>query len=251
MKFFKKWKFGKSMFTRVFDFLNFNKRAISFKYREKLQIALTLFAGTLIIFILYMIGELNLTNNRYLELQQQTEEMNKQHKIYIDTIIGDYEEQIKNLNIEIEVKTNKIEEQREKIRQLEEQLNIKKQLSSESSVSRGDYPPSHNAEKTGWMNFQMTHYQPFCSSGCIGITATGVDVSNTIYHNGMRVIAVDPSVIPLGSTVEIKYEDGRIIQATAQDTGGAIKGNIVDLLVENTQIAIREGRKNVQIRILK
>ena len=41
-----------------------------------------------------------------------------------------------------------------------------------------------------------------------------------------RTIAVDPDVIPLGSTVLI---DGQ--EYIAEDTGGAIRGNIIDMFV--------------------
>jgi 3D (Asp-Asp-Asp) domain-containing protein len=43
------------------------------------------------------------------------------------------------------------------------------------------------------------------------------------------VIAVDPDVIPLGSEVYIAFKDGTGMHATAEDTGGAIKGNRIDV----------------------
>lgn len=43
------------------------------------------------------------------------------------------------------------------------------------------------------------------------------------------VIAVDPSVIPLGSRVYIQYPDGHGEYAVASDTGGAIKGHRIDV----------------------
>src|SRR5690606_1324618 len=45
--------------------------------------------------------------------------------------------------------------------------------------------------------FEATFYTAFCPTGCTGITATGIDVRNTIYYEGKRIIAVDPKVIPL------------------------------------------------------
>ncbi len=61
-----------------------------------------------------------------------------------------------------------------------------------------------------------------------------------------KVIAVDPSVIPLGSKV---YVEG-YGYATAADTGGAIKGNRVDIFVPNEQDAVNWGVKNVKVQIL-
>ncbi len=62
-----------------------------------------------------------------------------------------------------------------------------------------------------------TSYDPNCY-GCSGTTALGLKA-------GYGVIAVDPKVIPLGSKV---YVPGYGV-AIAGDTGGAIKGNVVDL----------------------
>ena len=51
-----------------------------------------------------------------------------------------------------------------------------------------------------------------------------------------RTIAVDPEVIPLGSEVMI---DGKVY--IAEDTGGAIKGNKIDLFVGTEADAIQYG----------
>ncbi|MED4172586.1 3D domain-containing protein [Halalkalibacterium halodurans] len=100
-----------------------------------------------------------------------------------------------------------------------------------------------------WMTFEATAYTAYCD-GCIGITKTGVDVRNTTHYNGLRVIAVDPAVIPLGSTVEIRYADGSTERVTAQDTGGAIRGNKIDILRSSRDKAVQFGRQNVEIRIV-
>ena len=60
------------------------------------------------------------------------------------------------------------------------------------------------------------------------------------------VIAVDPSFIPLGTRV---YVEG-YGYAIAADTGGAIKGNIIDLCMDSTAEAIQWGRRNVTVYIL-
>lgn len=73
------------------------------------------------------------------------------------------------------------------------------------------------------------------------ITATGID----LWVNPMCV-AVDPSVIPLGSMVEVP---GYGI-AIAGDTGGAIKGYKVDLHFKTTKEAINWGRRTVTIHVL-
>ncbi|MGL3988405.1 3D domain-containing protein [Bacillus [licheniformis] CMCC 63516] len=108
------------------------------------------------------------------------------------------------------------------------------------------------ATKTSaWRTFTMTAYTAFCAEGCTGITKTGVDVSHSIYYEGSRVIAVDPSVIALGSTVEVRLADGSSFRAKAIDTGGAIKGARLDLLVSSESDAVQFGRQSVELRVIK
>lgn len=102
-----------------------------------------------------------------------------------------------------------------------------------------------------WKTFEATAYTAFCAEGCTGITKTGVDVSHSIYYEGARVIAVDPSVIALGSTVEVRLADGSSFRAKAIDTGGAIKGARLDLLVANEADAVQFGRQSVELRVIK
>ena len=95
-----------------------------------------------------------------------------------------------------------------------------------------------------------THYSPTCD-GCSGITATGIDVTRTIYDNGLRIIAVDPGVILLGSIVRVKYADGTTFKAIAGDVGGMIKGNRIDVLVASENEAYQLGKQTVTVTILK
>ena len=100
------------------------------------------------------------------------------------------------------------------------------------------------AEPTGGKEFYVsaTAYTASCT-GCSGITATGINLKT---NPGLKVIAVDPSVIPLGSKVWVEGYGNAI----AGDTGGAIKGNKIDLFMANQSDAISFGRKQVKVRIL-
>lgn len=64
--------------------------------------------------------------------------------------------------------------------------------------------------------------------------------------NGLSTIAVDPSIIPLGSKVYIPGYG----EAIAADTGGAINGNIVDLYLNSHNECIQWGRQNVDVYVL-
>lgn len=87
-----------------------------------------------------------------------------------------------------------------------------------------------------------TAYTAKCE-GCSGVTATGIDLTN---NPDKKVIAVDPSVIPLGTEV---YVEG-YGKAIAGDTGGAIKGKKIDVHVPTEAKAINWGVKTVEVTIL-
>ncbi|MCQ6277269.1 LysM peptidoglycan-binding domain-containing protein [Bacillus sp. V3B] len=89
---------------------------------------------------------------------------------------------------------------------------------------------------------EATAYTAECE-GCIGITKTGVDLKA---NPDEKVIAVDPSVIPLGSKV---YVEG-YGYATAEDIGGAIKGNRIDVFIPELDDALEWGRKQVNVTII-
>ncbi|PFJ49349.1 cell wall-binding protein, partial [Priestia megaterium] len=92
------------------------------------------------------------------------------------------------------------------------------------------------------MTVEATAYTANCA-GCSGTTATGVNLKS---NPNQRVIAVDPSVIPLGSKV---YVEG-YGQAVAADTGGAIKGNRIDVFVSSDSAAQDWGRRSVKITVI-
>ena len=110
-------------------------------------------------------------------------------------------------------------------------------------------PKKQEQQESKGVAFNGSYYTAKCK-GCSGITATGVDVRKTIYYNGMRVIAVDPSVIPLYSIVQVTTPH-ETFKAIALDKGGAIKGHKVDILVADTQNAIKLGRHTVYIKVLR
>lgn len=100
--------------------------------------------------------------------------------------------------------------------------------------------------------YEATAYTAFCDTGCIGITASGYDVSNTIYtSDGLRIIATDPAVVPMYSIVNVTLADGTTFKAQALDTGGAIRGNRIDILVASHAEAITLGRQAVEIEVIR
>lgn len=79
----------------------------------------------------------------------------------------------------------------------------------------------------------------------------GITASGTKAEPG--TVAVDPSVIPLGTKLYIASTDGSPDYgfATALDTGGAIKGNRIDLFMESNSDANNFGIRQVKVYILE
>lgn len=77
-----------------------------------------------------------------------------------------------------------------------------------------------------------------------GTTATGLKPVRD--PNGISTIAVDSSVIPLGSKV---FVSGYGV-AIASDTGAAINGNIIDVYFNSLEECVSWGRRSVTVEIL-
>lgn len=102
-----------------------------------------------------------------------------------------------------------------------------------SGASRGSYT------RAKVMSVEATAYLPHDGSST-GRTATGRKAA-------YGIIATDPKVIPLGTLV---FVEGYGL-ALAADTGGAIKGNRIDVCVHSRKEAMQWGRKTVKIHVFK
>lgn len=135
------------------------------------------------------------------------------------------------------------------------EIKRKNELAKQAEVAKRQAQQKKQPVTSGGQSmgsFNTSHYTAFCPEGCTGKTATGLDVSNTIYTpDGYRVVAVDPRYIPLGTIIRITYSDGTTIVAKAADTGGAIKGMKLDVLVASEAEANRLGRVSTTVSIVK
>ncbi|TFE04074.1 LysM peptidoglycan-binding and 3D domain-containing protein [Jeotgalibacillus salarius] len=112
--------------------------------------------------------------------------------------------------------------------------------STEGVSGTGGEAPSSDAVQS--MTVTATAYTAYCN-GCSGVTRTGIDLRA---NPNQKVIAVDPNVIPLGSRVWVEGYG----EAIAGDTGGAIKGNKIDLFIPSQQDALNFGVQTLDIKIL-
>lgn len=120
--------------------------------------------------------------------------------------------------------------------------NSEKASSTPNEQARQEAEPTPTAASGKEMTVTATAYTAYCE-GCSGTTYTGIDLRA---NPNQKVIAVDPSIIPLGSRVWVEGYG----EAIAGDIGGAIKGNIIDVFLEHQQEALNWGRRTVKIKVL-
>lgn len=82
---------------------------------------------------------------------------------------------------------------------------------------------------------------------------TGNHTATGTWPQEGRTIAVDPNKIPLHSRVQITCTTWPEINGTyiAEDTGGVVKGNIIDIYMDSYDQAIKWGRRDVQVMVLE
>lgn len=114
------------------------------------------------------------------------------------------------------------------------------------TTSRGGFRYSHELvmRATAYdLSYESTGKNP-------GDPGYGITASGTKAHPG--TVAVDPRVIPLGTKLYIASTDGSPDYgfATAEDTGGAIRGNKIDLFMEDSTDCNIFGIRPVKVYIL-
>lgn len=113
-----------------------------------------------------------------------------------------------------------------------------KDKSDKSSIGSGVKSAEDiDAVEAGGMSFKATAY-------CLkGRTASGSGVRRGI-------VAADPRVLPLGSTITISAGQYSGVYTVA-DTGGAVKGKKLDIWVPSCSEAIRFGKRTVKVSVSK
>lgn len=94
------------------------------------------------------------------------------------------------------------------------------------------------------LKFKSTAYN-HADAGCDMTTATGTTVRK-------GTVAVDPTVIPYGTRMFIVSADGKFVYgiATAEDCGGGVKGDHIDLYYPDLDDCWQYGRRNAMVYIL-
>lgn len=126
---------------------------------------------------------------------------------------------------------------------VEEPAKVVEEAAAVVTVENVEEPAQENIESVednyySILSMEASAYLPGDGNGA-GITATGIRAT-------YGVAAVDPSIIPLGTRLYIPGYG----EAIAADTGGAIRGYMIDLCMENYSEAMQFGRRNVTVYVL-
>jgi 3D (Asp-Asp-Asp) domain-containing protein len=108
-------------------------------------------------------------------------------------------------------------------------------LYPQAAEARISWPYGHNH----WLHFKATAY-----------SVTGETKAQTFTKEG-RTLAADPTVLPIGTLVEVRRAGPYSGQYVVQDTGEKIVGRKIDIYIASTPEAKQFGVRNVRVRILK
>ncbi|WP_300261701.1 3D domain-containing protein [Clostridium sp.] len=159
----------------------------------------------------------------------------------IESAVSTLNQLIPQLNIDSvkDTANNSVQVAKNKIESLKAEEAAKNNSANSSDISNNSSnQPSSDGKYKKTLSMEATAY----SDGML--TAMGLKPVRD--PNGISTIAVDPSVIPLGSKVYIPGYG----YAIASDTGGVIKGNIIDLYMNSHAECTSWGRRQVTLHII-
>ncbi|HFK1543422.1 TPA: 3D domain-containing protein [Bacillus cereus] len=184
--------------------------------------------------------EINNLNSNLKTVNKEKESVSKEKEVLTQEKISLTQERDalmqEKQNLESEIKVEREKNSAKKTEEYSENKEPEVQSAPQAKKDSGD-----NGYQ-GWkkMNVQATGYSNVADElGGGDVTAIGTGVR-------WGVIAVDPNIIPLGSTVYIPAFGQTFI---AEDTGGVIKGNIIDIFFNHGDQARTWGRKNIEIYV--
>lgn len=170
------------------------------------------------------------------------------------------------LRTEVQTLSTEVDARDQEIREKDEELDALKQQAEAARREAEAYKEEVSRRAARAMRMTVTEYDLSVAScgkeighPAYGLTSSGMSLAGHTLESA-RAIAVDPSVIPLGSKVRIKFDDASVQHLdgiyTAVDTGGAIQGSRIDLFFGDFQSyhpapeALQFGRREAEVILL-
>ncbi|HFD2044004.1 TPA: 3D domain-containing protein [Clostridium perfringens] len=166
----------------------------------------------------------------------------------IESAVSTLNQLIPQLNIDSvkETANNSVQAAKNKIESLkaEEAKKAEEAAKNNASNSSGTLNSTSSSQSSSDGKYKKTLSME--ATAYSGGTLTAMGLKPVRDPGGISTIAVDPSVIPLGSKVYIPGYG----YAIASDTGGVIKGNIIDLYMNSHDECTSWGRRQVTLHIV-
>lgn len=171
------------------------------------------------------------------KLNKRVDELNQKIEAR-DTKLKDLQTDYRSLEIELENSRDngrsldkKLQEQKQQEKDLRKQLETQKQETQRYK---------EEAASVVGHNFEVTYYNDY------NYTKSGRFVKDGV------TVAVDPNVISLGSWLELTFPDGSKMVRRADDTGGAVKGRVIDVYSSaSDSTLLRKGRVHgVKVKLI-
>ncbi|WP_409274999.1 3D domain-containing protein [Neobacillus sp. SCS-31] len=123
------------------------------------------------------------------------------------------------------------------------ELNQVLKLSSTEAAPAKKQAAKPAAAQKGYkeITVKATAYTGSCKN-CSGITSTGINLKK---NPNVKVISVDPKLIPLGTKVYVPGYG----EAIAGDKGSAVRGNKIDVFIPDHNNALQWGTKTIKIKV--
>jgi 3D (Asp-Asp-Asp) domain-containing protein len=172
-------------------------------------------------------------------LSKQEKDLNQNLKKRQETLIG-MQEKFSRINQQMALAEQEKAGMEAQLKAAQEKIRKEQEEANKRATSTNIQNGPEQVGKGEEMYVNATAYSP-ASSGAV--TTLGYNIEK---NPNMKLIAVDPSVIPLGKKV---WVEGYGV-AVAGDTGGAIVGHKIDVLMPTNKDALSWGRKTVKIVIL-
>ncbi|MGL4850886.1 MAG: 3D domain-containing protein [Clostridium sp.] len=168
-------------------------------------------------------------------LFKQTQEMNSE-LVTLEKEKGSLKHQLEESNKHLE-----------KVKELLSKKNKEKQRAVQTTTNNNKVVSRGGVEYRKYI-FEATGYAPNDPRAKDGMEFQGNrNVTASGMRPGLGVFAIDNSWIKFGTKIKVKMPDGSFRTGVAGDTGGAIKGNKIDIYFNTLAEANKFGRRKVEV----
>lgn len=149
-----------------------------------------------------------------------------------------------NLHIQVEKMSGRLDVFDARNKELQKEIELQKQEIERLKKARAK--PVMEPSPSGVFASTLSDFQVTWYNGA-GITKSGNPTKDGV------TVSVDPRVIPLGTWIRIDLPNGETLTRRAEDTGGAVKGRILDVYanVSTTELRQRGRTRGVTVHIMK